>query len=96
MSDPRSRSRALYEGPERAPARAYLRGIGYTGEDLARPVVAVAHSWTETMPCNFTHRQVAESVKAGVRAAGGPPMEFTTISLLIEKQIDLCRALFAF
>ena len=81
MSDPRSRSRALYEGPERAPARAYLRGIGYTGEDLARPVVAVAHSWTETMPCNFTHRQVAESVKAGVREAGGTPMEFNTISV---------------
>jgi dihydroxy-acid dehydratase len=79
--DMRHRSRALTEGPERAAARAYLHGIGYTAEDLAKPIVGVAHSWIETMPCNFNNRVLAAKVKEGVRAAGGTPMELNTIAI---------------
>lgn len=79
--DVRHRSRALTEGPERAAARAYLHGIGYTAEDLAKPIVGVAHSWIETMPCNFNNRVLAAKVKEGVRAAGGTPMELNTIAI---------------
>ena len=75
------RSRALTEGPERAAARAYLHGIGYTAEDLAKPIVGVAHSWIETMPCNFNNRVLAAKVKEGIRAAGGTPMELNTIAI---------------
>jgi dihydroxy-acid dehydratase len=79
--DLKHRSRALTEGPERAPARAYLHGIGYSAEDLAKPIVGVAHSWIETMPCNFNNRVLAAKVKEGVRAAGGTPMELNTIAI---------------
>jgi dihydroxy-acid dehydratase len=79
--DLKHRSRALTEGPERAAARAYLHGIGYSAEDLARPIVGVAHSWIETMPCNFNNRVLAAKVKEGVRAAGGTPMELNTIAI---------------
>ncbi|HEV2999056.1 MAG TPA: dihydroxy-acid dehydratase [Solirubrobacteraceae bacterium] len=79
--DMRHRSRALTEGPERAAARAYLHGIGYTAEDLAKPIVGVAHSWIETMPCNFNNRVLAAKVKEGIRAAGGTPMELNTIAI---------------
>jgi dihydroxy-acid dehydratase len=79
--DVRHRSRALTEGPERAAARAYLHGIGYTAEDLAKPIVGVAHSWIETMPCNFNNRVLAAKVKEGIRAAGGTPMELNTIAI---------------
>jgi dihydroxy-acid dehydratase len=79
--DPRHRSRALTEGPERAAARAYLHGIGYSAEDLAKPIVGVAHSWIETMPCNFNNRVLAAKVKEGIRAAGGTPMELNTIAI---------------
>jgi dihydroxy-acid dehydratase len=79
--DVKHRSRALIEGPERAAARAYLHGIGYTAEDLAKPIVGVAHSWIETMPCNFNNRVLAAKVKEGVRAAGGTPMELNTIAI---------------
>jgi dihydroxy-acid dehydratase len=79
--DPRHRSRTLTEGPERAAARAYLHGIGYSEEDLAKPIVGVAHSWIETMPCNFNNRVLANKVKEGVRAAGGTPMELNTIAI---------------
>jgi dihydroxy-acid dehydratase len=79
--DPKHRSRALTEGPERAAARAYLHGIGYTADDLARPIVGVAHSWIETMPCNFNNRVLANRVKEGIRAAGGTPMELNTIAI---------------
>ncbi len=71
----------MTEGPARAGARAMLRAIGFSREDLAKPIIGVGHSWIETMPCNFTHRQLAERVKAGVRAAGGTPMEFNTIAI---------------
>jgi dihydroxy-acid dehydratase len=79
--DVKHRSRALIEGPERAAARAYLHGIGYTAEDLSKPIVGVAHSWIETMPCNFNNRVLAAKVKEGVRAAGGTPMELNTIAI---------------
>jgi dihydroxy-acid dehydratase len=79
--DVKHKSRALTEGPERAAARAYLHGIGYSAEDLAKPIVGVAHSWIETMPCNFNNRVLAAKVKEGVRAAGGTPMELNTIAI---------------
>jgi dihydroxy-acid dehydratase len=79
--DMKHKSRALTEGPERAAARAYLHGIGYSAEDLAKPIVGVAHSWIETMPCNFNNRVLAARVKEGIRAAGGTPMELNTIAI---------------
>ena len=79
--DVRHKSRVLTEGPERAAARAYLHGIGYSAEDLAKPIVGVAHSWIETMPCNFNNRVLAAKVKQGIRAAGGTPMELNTIAI---------------
>jgi dihydroxy-acid dehydratase len=77
----RLRSRAILEGPDRAPARAYLKGIGFDDDALARPIVGIANTWTETMPCNFHLRALAERVKDGVRAAGGTPMEFNTVAV---------------
>jgi dihydroxy-acid dehydratase len=74
-------SHALTDGPDRAPARAMLKAIGFTDDDLARPLVGVATTWIETMPCNFNQRRLAEFVKEGVRAGGGTPMEFNTISV---------------
>ncbi|MGI9183980.1 MAG: dihydroxy-acid dehydratase [Solirubrobacteraceae bacterium] len=79
--DLKHRSRALTEGPERAAARAYLKGIGYDEEALAKPLVAVANTWIETMPCNFHLRALAAKVKEGIRAAGGTPMELNTIAI---------------
>jgi dihydroxy-acid dehydratase len=79
--DPKHWSRTITDGPERSGARSMLKAIGFKDEDLARPIVGVAHSWTETMPCNFHHRRLAERIKAGVRAGGGTPMEFNTISV---------------
>jgi len=75
------RSAALTDGPDRAPARAMLKAIGFTDDDLARPIVGVATTWIETMPCNFNQRRLATFVKEGVRAAGGTPMEFNTIAV---------------
>ena len=72
-------SRDLTEGPGRAPARAMLRAVGLTDEDLSRPLIAIANTWSEITPCNSHLRQLAENVKAGVRAAGGTPIEFNTI-----------------
>jgi dihydroxy-acid dehydratase len=79
--DLRSRSRVILDGPERAQARAYLKGIGYDDDALRRPIVGIANTWTETMPCNFHLRGLAEKVKEGVRAAGGTPMEFNTVAI---------------
>ncbi|MFL5821593.1 MAG: dihydroxy-acid dehydratase [Solirubrobacteraceae bacterium] len=79
--DPKHNSRALTDGPERAPARAYLKGIGFSDEDLAKPIVGVASTWIETMPCNFHLRGLAARVKQGIRAAGGTPMELNTIAI---------------
>ena len=79
--DVKHRSRALTEGPHRAAARAYLKGIGYTHDDLSKPLVAVANTWVETMPCNYHLRALAKQVKEGIRAAGGTPMEFNTVAI---------------
>ncbi|CAA9491246.1 MAG: Dihydroxy-acid dehydratase [uncultured Solirubrobacteraceae bacterium] len=79
--DPKHNSRQVTEGPERAAARSYLKGIGFDDDALSRPIVGVAHCWTETMPCNFNHRVLAARVKEGVRAAGGTPMEFNTVAI---------------
>ncbi len=79
--DLKHRSRALTEGPERAPARAYLKGIGYDDEALAKPIIGVASTWIETMPCNFHLRALATKVKEGIREAGGTPMELNTIAI---------------
>src|SRR5213082_1395968 len=81
-TDPAKRhSAALTDGPDRAAARAMLKAIGFTDEDLAKPLVGVATTWIETMPCNYNQRRLAEHVKEGIRAAGGTPMEFNTISI---------------
>jgi len=79
--DPRHRSSHLLDGPSRAAARAMLKGSGYSDEDLRRPIVGIANTWIETMPCNLSLRALAEHVKRGVRAAGGTPMEFNTIAI---------------
>jgi dihydroxy-acid dehydratase len=82
VADPAKRnSTALTHGPDRAPARAMLKAVGFTDDDLARPIVGVATTWIETMPCNFNQRQLAQRVKAGIRAAGATPMEFNTIAV---------------
>jgi dihydroxy-acid dehydratase len=77
----RPRSSAVFDGPERAFARAYMKGIGFDDSDLSRPTVGIANTWIEAMPCNFHLRGLAEHVKEGVRAAGGTPMEFNTIAI---------------
>ena len=81
MTDPRARSSRVFDGPERAAARAYMKGIGFDDADLRRPTVGIANTWIEAMPCNFHLRGLAESIKQGVREAGGTPMEFNTIAI---------------
>ena len=81
ITDVRHKSRTILEGRDRAPARSYLKGMGFSEEDLTKPIIGVAHSWIETMPCNFNQRRLAERVKEGVRAAGGTPMELNTIAI---------------
>ena len=80
-SDPKQHSRMITNGNHRAGARAMLKGIGFTDDDLARPIIGVANTWTETMPCNYHLRRLAAKVKEGIRAAGGTPMEFNTIAI---------------
>jgi dihydroxy-acid dehydratase len=79
--DLKHRSRALTEGPQRAAARTYLKGIGFDDEAMAKPIVGVASTWIETMPCNFHLRALAAKVKEGIREAGGTPMELNTIAI---------------
>ena len=79
--DPKHASRALTEGPERAAARSYLYGIGFDDEAMSRPIIGVASTWIETMPCNFHLRALAAKVKEGIREAGGTPMEFNTVAI---------------
>ncbi len=74
-------SAAITDGRDRAPARSMLKAIGFTDEDLAKPIVGIANTWIETMPCNYNLRDLAVQVKEGVRAAGGTPMEFNTIAV---------------
>ena len=80
-ADPKKHSRIITQGPERAGARAMLKAIGFTDDDLARPIIGVANTWIETMPCNYHLRRLAAKVKEGIRAAGGTPMEFNTIAI---------------
>ncbi len=75
------RSSIITEGPDRAPARAMLKAMGLSDEDIARPMIGVANTWIETMPCNFHLRRLSEKVKAGIRQAGGTPIEFNTIAI---------------
>ncbi len=79
--DPRHQSRVLLDGADRAAARAFFKAIGFTDEDLKRPLVGVAHCWIEVTPCNWNHRKMAEKVKQGIRAAGGTPIEFNSITV---------------
>jgi dihydroxy-acid dehydratase len=74
-------SHDLLDGPNRAPARAMLKAVGFTDEDLSRPIIGVANTWIEVMPCNFHLRRLSERVKAGIRAAGGTPIEYNTIAV---------------
>ncbi|MDX2269590.1 MAG: dihydroxy-acid dehydratase [Bryobacter sp.] len=75
------RSYTLTQGPNRAPARAMLKAIGFTDEDLRKPIIGIANTWIETMPCNYNLRDLAVKVKEGIRAAGGTPMEFNTVAI---------------
>ncbi len=77
----KTNSVALTEGPSRAPARAMLRAIGFSRDDLRKPIIGIANTWTEIGPCNFHLRFIADAVKKGVREAGGTPMEFNTITI---------------
>ncbi|HUI56260.1 MAG TPA: dihydroxy-acid dehydratase [Bryobacteraceae bacterium] len=74
-------SHTITQGRDRAPARAMLKAIGFSDEDLAKPIIGVANTWIETMPCNYNLRELAVHVKEGIRAAGGTPMEFNTIAI---------------
>ncbi len=80
-SDPKHKSHDLTDGPGRAPARAMLKAVGFTDDDLARPLVGVANTWIEVMPCNSHLRRLSAKVKEGIRAAGGTPIEYNTIAV---------------
>ncbi|MGB8990214.1 MAG: dihydroxy-acid dehydratase [Candidatus Sulfotelmatobacter sp.] len=79
--DLKHRSRGITDGRDRAPGRAMFKAIGFTDTDLSKPLIGVANTWIETMPCNFHLRRLAAKVKEGIRAAGGTPMEFNTIAI---------------
>ena len=81
MREAKLNSAALTQGPSRAGARAMLKAVGFTDQDLRRPLIGVANTWIEIGPCNYHLRELAASVKQGVRAAGGTPMEFNTVSI---------------
>jgi dihydroxy-acid dehydratase len=81
LIDLRRRSRPLVEGRTRAAARSYFKSIGFNDEDLQKPLIGIANTWIETMPCNYHLRDLAVKVKEGVRAAGGTPMEFNTVAV---------------
>src|SRR5437867_2035997 len=76
-----SSSASRFSGPQRAPARAMLLASGFTARDLSRPIIGLANTWTEIGPCNYHLRDLAAAVKAGIRRAGGTPMEFNTVSI---------------
>jgi dihydroxy-acid dehydratase len=78
---PALRSRQLVDGPDRAPARSYLRSVGFGDEDFGKPLIAIANTWTDTMPCNVHLDELADYVREGVREAGGVPVEFNTIAV---------------
>jgi dihydroxy-acid dehydratase len=81
MSLPRPNSHVITDGPSRAGARAMFKAVGFTDDDLRRPLIGVANTWTEIGPCNFHLRRLAAKVKEGIRAAGGTPLEFNTVSI---------------
>src|ERR1700728_3185275 len=74
-------SYTITQGRDRAPARAMLKAIGFTDADLKKPIIGIANTWIEAMPCNYNLRELAVHVKNGIRAAGGTPMEFNTIAI---------------
>ena len=78
---PRPRSSAVFDGPDRAHSRAYMKGVGFDDEALSRPTIGIANTWAEANSCNFHLRGLAEHVKQGVRAAGGTPLEFNTVAI---------------
>jgi len=78
---PRPRSSALFDGPDRAHSRAYMKGVGFDDDALSRPTIGIANTWAEANSCNFHLRGLAEHVKEGVRAAGGTPLEFNTVAI---------------
>ena len=86
----RARSASTLDGPSRAPARAMLKATGLTDEDLSRPHVGIANTWTEIGPCNFHLRDLAAHVKRGVRLAGGTPLEFGSIAVSDGQPINSC------
>jgi dihydroxy-acid dehydratase len=79
--DVKANSAIITNGRDRAGARAMYKAVGFTDDDLRKPIVGIANTWTETMPCNLNLRALAEHVKRGVREAGGTPMEFNTIAI---------------
>ena len=81
MTDRKRHSAAITDGPDRAPARAMFKSIGFTDADLAKPLVGVANTWIEVMPCNFHLRRLSAKMKEGIKAAGGTPIEFNTIAV---------------
>lgn len=81
MSDPRHKSTVLLDGPDRAVARGMMKAAGFTDDDLKKPQIGVAHCWIGTMPCNLNHRELAQQVMAGIRAAGGTPLEINTVAI---------------
>src|SRR5512143_3837532 len=81
MNTGKRHSHLVTDGPNRAPARAMMKAIGFTDEDLRKPLIGIANTWIEIGPCNYHLRELAEHVKRGVRAAGGTPMEFNTIAI---------------
>src|ERR1017187_6820688 len=80
-SELKPRSHEVTDGRERAPARAMLRPVGMPDTDGAKPQIGVASSWNEVTPCNLPLARLAQRAKAGVRAAGGYPIEFVTIAV---------------
>src|SRR6201991_2801930 len=78
---PRPRSATVFDGPDRAHARAYMKGVGFDDDALSRPTIGIANTWAEANSCNFHLRGLAEHIKRGVRAAGGTPMEFNTVAI---------------
>src|SRR6478609_8231481 len=85
--DLKHRSHGITDGRDRAPSRAMFKAIGFTNEDLKKPLIGVANTWIETMPCNFHLRRLSAKVKDGIRSAGGTPMEFDTIALVCRGQL---------
>src|SRR5207244_1111028 len=74
-------SYTITQGKDRAPARAFLKAIGYSDDDLKKPIIGIANTWIGTMPCNFKLREIAVHVADGIRKAGGTPMEYNTIAI---------------